>query len=70
MQKIALIVAGGKGERMNTTTPKQFLLLKGTPILMHTLNQFSHFEEIILVLISKISQPIGKSLILLSPIIT
>ena len=50
MQKIALIVAGGKGERMNASTPKQFLLLKGIPILMHTLNQFSHLEEIILVL--------------------
>ena len=50
MQKIALIVAGGTGKRMNTTIPKQFLLLKGTPILMHTLKQFSHFEEIILVL--------------------
>ena len=50
MQKIALIVAGGKGERMNAATHKQFLLLKGTPILIHTLNQFSHFEEIILVL--------------------
>jgi len=50
MQKIALIVAGGIGERMNAAIPKQFLLLKGTPILMHTLNQFSHFEEIILVL--------------------
>ena len=50
MRKIALIVAGGKGERMNAATPKQFLLLKGTPILIHTLNQFSHFEEIILVL--------------------
>ena len=50
MQKIALIVAGGQGERMNTATPKQFLLLKGTPILMHTLKQFSHFEKIVLVL--------------------
>ena len=50
MQKIALIVAGGKGERMNTSIPKQFLLLHGKPILMHTLKQFSHFEEIVLVL--------------------
>ena len=50
MQKIALIVAGGQGERMNTAIPKQFLLLKGTPILIHTLKQFSHFEEIVLVL--------------------
>ena len=50
MQKIALIVAGGKGERMNADIPKQFLLLNGNPILMHTLKQFSHFEEIVLVL--------------------
>ena len=50
MRKIALIVAGGIGKRMNASIPKQFLLLKGIPILMHTLNQFSHFEEIFLVL--------------------
>jgi len=50
MRKIALIVAGGIGERMNSAIPKQFLLLKGAPILMHTLKQFSYFEEIILVL--------------------
>ncbi len=50
VQKIALIVAGGKGERMNTATPKQFLLLKKIPILMHTLNQFSRLEKIILIL--------------------
>ena len=50
MEKIALIVAGGQGERMNAAIPKQFLLLNGTPILMHTLTQFSHFEGIFLVL--------------------
>jgi len=50
MKKVALIVAGGKGERMNADIPKQFLLLNDTPILMHTLKQFSHFEEIVLVL--------------------
>ena len=50
MQKVALIVAGGKGERMNADIPKQFLPLNGTPILMHTLKKFSHFEEIVLVL--------------------
>jgi 2-C-methyl-D-erythritol 4-phosphate cytidylyltransferase len=50
MRKIALIVAGGKGERMNADIPKQFLLLNDTPVLMHTLKQFSHFEGIVLVL--------------------
>ena len=50
MKKVALIVAGGKGVRMNSETPKQFLLLKGTPILMHTLEKFSNLDEVILVL--------------------
>lgn len=50
MKRVALIVAGGKGERMNLEIPKQFLLLNDLPILMHTVKQFSHFEKIILVL--------------------
>ena len=50
MKKVALIVAGGKGERMNTNIPKQFLVLNDLPILMHSLNAFSHLDKIILVL--------------------
>ena len=40
MHKYAIIVAGGKGERMGASTPKQFLELAGKPILMHTLEKF------------------------------
>ncbi|HDR52627.1 MAG TPA: 2-C-methyl-D-erythritol 4-phosphate cytidylyltransferase [Mariniphaga anaerophila] len=36
MKKIALIVAGGSGSRMQASLPKQFLELNGKPILMHT----------------------------------
>ena len=50
MKKVALIVAAGEGVRMNSETLKQFLLLKGIPILMHTIQKFSHLDEIILVL--------------------
>ena len=50
MKKIALIVAGGKGERMNADIPKQFLVLNDLPILMHTVNAFADFEKRILVL--------------------
>lgn len=50
MKKVALIVAGGKGERMKSSTPKQFLLLNNLPILMQTIKQFPYFEEIVLVL--------------------
>ena len=50
MNKAALIVAGGKGVRMSSDVPKQFLILKNLPVLMHTINQFSHFDKIVVVL--------------------
>ncbi len=53
MNKIAIIVAGGKGERMNAGVPKQFLEINGKPILMHTLEAFMNFDaslQLILVL--------------------
>lgn len=40
MQKYAVIVAGGSGLRMGADKPKQFLLLRGKPILYHTIQQF------------------------------
>ena len=40
MKKIAIIVAGGSGQRMNSSVPKQFLLLQNKPILLHTLAAF------------------------------
>ncbi|HEY0245370.1 MAG TPA: 2-C-methyl-D-erythritol 4-phosphate cytidylyltransferase [Mucilaginibacter sp.] len=49
----AIIVAGGSGSRMQSALPKQFLLLDGTPVLMHTLRAFeqsSYQPQIILVL--------------------
>ena len=50
MEKSALIVAGGVGKRLNSNTPKQFLILGDKPILMHTLSKFSHLDKIYLVL--------------------
>lgn len=52
-RKSTIIVAGGKGERMQTNIPKQFLELNGKPVLMHTLDTFRNFDpemELILVL--------------------
>ncbi len=51
--KIAIIVAGGKGARMNADIPKQFLEIQGKPILMHTLEVFEKYDasmKLILVL--------------------
>lgn len=49
-RKFAIIVAGGKGLRMGGEIPKQFMLLAGKPVLMHTLQQFASCRELILVL--------------------
>jgi len=51
MDKYALIVAGGSGSRMNTDIPKQFLLLHGVPILVHTINAFLNADELIKVVL-------------------
>jgi 2-C-methyl-D-erythritol 4-phosphate cytidylyltransferase len=40
MKPYAIIVAGGSGSRMQSTIPKQFLLLSGLPVLMHTIMAF------------------------------
>ncbi|MEO6219584.1 MAG: 2-C-methyl-D-erythritol 4-phosphate cytidylyltransferase [Ginsengibacter sp.] len=53
MKKIALIVAAGKGTRMNNDIPKQFMLLKNKPILYYTISAFLNAYddmEIVLVL--------------------
>lgn len=51
--KIALIVAGGKGERMNSDIPKQFIEINGKPVLMYAIEAFVKYNadiQIILVL--------------------
>ena len=50
MKKTAIILAGGEGRRMKSEIPKQFLLLKKKPVLIHTLEKFSEFDKIIVVL--------------------
>ena len=49
----AIIVAGGKGSRMNSSLPKQFLQLNDYPILYYTLEKFfrnDYVDEIIIVI--------------------
>ncbi len=53
MKRYCIIVAGGIGRRMGGDIPKQFLILKDRPVLMHTIERFSTFDpeiEIIVVL--------------------
>ncbi|MEG1749373.1 MAG: 2-C-methyl-D-erythritol 4-phosphate cytidylyltransferase [Tannerellaceae bacterium] len=53
MKRYVLIVAGGKGLRMGSDLPKQFIPIEGKPILMHTLEAFHRWDaeaKLILVL--------------------
>lgn len=53
MKKSVVIVAGGKGLRMNKELPKQFISVGGVPILMRTIGKFYEFDphmQIVLVL--------------------
>lgn len=54
MKYYAVIVAGGSGSRMLSDIPKQFMLLDGRPVLMHTIEAFhaSGFAPIIIVVLS------------------
>lgn len=51
-QKIAIIVAGGTGQRMGSATPKQFLALAGKPVLYYTIAAFmAAYEDVHIVLV-------------------
>ena len=43
---VAVIPAGGSGQRMGTATPKQFMPLGGIPLLVHSLQVFEHCASI------------------------
>lgn len=43
-------MAGGSGTRMQSEIPKQFIELKGLPILMYTINAF-HYDNIQIILV-------------------
>jgi 2-C-methyl-D-erythritol 4-phosphate cytidylyltransferase len=45
MKEYALIVAGGKGTRIKSSLPKQFIEINGKPILLHTLEAFYRYSE-------------------------
>ncbi len=53
MKYYAIIIGGGSGSRMKSDIPKQFMLLRGKPVIMHTLQAFHDSDlkpELILVL--------------------
>jgi 2-C-methyl-D-erythritol 4-phosphate cytidylyltransferase len=45
IDKYAIIVAGGSGQRMGSKLPKQFLEIKGRPILIRTLEAYYNYSK-------------------------
>lgn len=49
--RYAVVVAAGTGKRMGAPLPKQFLLVAGKPLVMHTLERFYTFDPSIKLLL-------------------
>jgi 2-C-methyl-D-erythritol 4-phosphate cytidylyltransferase len=47
MIKYAIIVAGGTGTRMQGEVPKQFMLLSGKPVMLHSIEAFNTYDPTI-----------------------
>ncbi|MBP7409818.1 MAG: 2-C-methyl-D-erythritol 4-phosphate cytidylyltransferase [Flavobacteriales bacterium] len=64
MLRSAIIVAGGSGKRMGGPIPKQFLLLKGKPLLCWTIEAFHRYDPAmpIIVVLPEQQIPIWKAL--------
>jgi len=43
---IAIIIAGGKGERMHQDIPKQFINVNDKPVIIYTLEAFQAHPDI------------------------
>ena len=51
-KNVAIVLAAGQGKRMNSKVQKQYLLIKGKPVLYYTLKAFEESDliaEIVLV---------------------
>lgn len=66
MKKLAIIPAGGSGKRLKTDLAKQYLLLAGLPVLVHTLKIFQQaaiIDEVILAVPEKDINFIQKEIV-------
>ena len=46
MANVALLIAGGSGNRMGQSIPKQFLTVNERPVIVYTLEAFQKHPEI------------------------
>lgn len=60
MKKYTVFVAGGSGSRMKSSIPKQFMLLAGKPVVMHTMQLFYDFDAAISLILVLPEPQIGE----------
>lgn len=56
MKNYVILLAGGVGKRMQTDIPKQFIVVEGRPILVHTAERFQcnpQIESIVIVCVAE-----------------
>ena len=46
MSVVALIIAGGYGQRMGQNIPKQFIVVNGKPVIVYTLEVFQNHNDV------------------------
>lgn len=46
MKNYVILLAGGSGKRMQAEIPKQFIEVKGKPIIVYTLEKFQENNQI------------------------
>jgi len=51
MTQTIIITAGGIGKRMQSSIPKQFIEIKGLPIIMHTIKRFYEYNNKIQIIV-------------------
>jgi len=56
MKKYVIITASGKGLRMQSDIPKQFIEIAGKPIIMHTIEKFYNYNKQINIIVTLSTQ--------------
>lgn len=62
-EKIAVIVAGGSGQRMHAVIPKQFMLLNGKPVIFYSIEKFYETNAEVIVVLPEDQTEYWKKLI-------
>ncbi len=57
---VALILAGGTGERVGAPVPKQFIEVGGKPVIVHTLERFEGCADVDAVVVACVPSWIGE----------